>query len=82
MEYRGLYISTTDDCGENLGGYYCQVYADEGMTEEIDDFCIHPAELRENPDINYWIRLNIDCNRHYYVEDGIVPDDGLSGISM
>lgn len=78
MEYRGLYISTTEDCGENLGGYYCQVYVDEGMSDEIDDFCIHPDELRENPDVDYWIGLNIDSSRHYYVEDGLVPDDGLS----
>ncbi len=77
MEYRGVYISTTDDCGENLGGYYCQVYADEEMSYEIDDFCIHPAELRENPDVDYWIKWNIDNARHYYVADGIVPDDGL-----
>lgn len=76
MEYRGLYISVVPDCGPNEGGYYCQVYADLGMDDQIDDFCIHPDELEENPDIEYWIRENIDGHYHYYVEDGNVAPNG------
>jgi hypothetical protein len=41
MQYGKVWISTTTDCGENLGGYYCQVYTDENMENQIDDFCIH-----------------------------------------
>lgn len=77
MEYRGLYIDTVEDCDENEGGYYCKVYSDECMFDEIDDFCIHPDELEENPDVEYWIKANIDGLRHYYVQNGIIPDDGL-----
>lgn len=41
MKYGKVYISTTPDYGENLGGYYCQVYKDEDMDYQVDDFCIH-----------------------------------------
>lgn len=60
MKYRGLFISVTPDCDENTGGYYCQVYTDEDMANQIDDFCIHPDELAENASIDYWIRVNVD----------------------
>lgn len=50
-----VWVTTTPDCGENTGGFYCQVYADEDWTEQIDDFCIHPEELSENPNLDYWI---------------------------
>ena len=40
-----VYISTIPDYGDNFGGYYCQVYADESMDEQLDDFCIHASEL-------------------------------------
>ena len=53
MEYKGFYISTTPDVGTNQGGYYCQVYDDEDMTNQVDDFCIHPEELEVNPDVDY-----------------------------
>ena len=41
MRYGKVWISMTPDCDENLGGYYCQVYEDENMECQIDDFCIH-----------------------------------------
>ena len=72
MEYKGLYISTTPDCGPNEGGYYCQVYEDEEMANQIDDFCIHPAELEENPDVEHWVRVNVE---------GLVPDES-SGMKL
>lgn len=44
MKYNKVYVSTCPDVGENKGGYYCQVYSDEDMTIQIDDFCIHPDD--------------------------------------
>lgn len=44
MKCGKVWISRTDDCGENEGGYFCQVYADENMDDEIDYFCIHPED--------------------------------------
>ena len=72
MEYRGYYISLTPDCDPNEGGYYCQVYEDQDYSEEIDDFCIHPDELEENPDIEYWIKVNVDSLCYDPPENGMV----------
>lgn len=72
MEYRGYYITLTDDCGPNEGGYYCQVYQDQDYSEKIDDFCIHPDELEENPDIEYWIKVNVDSLCYDPPENGMV----------
>lgn len=44
MKCGKVWISTCKDCGENEGGYFCQVYADEDMEIEIDYFCIHPED--------------------------------------
>lgn len=44
MKYGKVWISRCEDCDENEGGYYCQVYADEDMEHQIDDFCIHPDD--------------------------------------
>jgi len=44
MKYGKVWVSTTPDCGENQGGYYCMVYSDEDMTNQIDDFCTHPED--------------------------------------
>ena len=41
MKCGKVWISRTNDCDENEGGYYCQVYSDEDMDYQIDDFCIH-----------------------------------------
>lgn len=42
--YGNVWISTTPDCYENEGGYYCEVYSDRDMTNRIDYFCIHPED--------------------------------------
>ena len=45
-----IYISFTDDCGENEGGYYCEMY--EGDCEgEVDFFVVHKKwiENAKNP---------------------------------
>ena len=49
-KYGKVYITKTPDCGENLGGYYCQVYADENFENEIDDFVIHTDDCNCNDD--------------------------------
>ena len=41
-----LYISFTDDCGENEGGYFCQVYLDEDFNNEYDTFVINRFDDR------------------------------------
>lgn len=54
MKYGKVWISRCTDCGENEGGYFCQVYADEDMENQIDYFCIHPEDC--------------DCNNEEEVE--------------
>ena len=75
MEYKGLYVSCTDDCGVNAGGYYCQVYTDDSMDEQIDDFCVHPEELAENPDIDYWMLQYVKGRYSEYVREGLIPPE-------
>lgn len=41
-----LYITLTDDCGENAGGYYCEVYLDKDYIFEFDNFVIHNDDKR------------------------------------
>ena len=36
-----VYVTFTDDVGENKGGYYCEVYSDVNCDTQIDFFCIH-----------------------------------------
>jgi hypothetical protein len=35
-----VWVSTTYDCGPNVGGYFCQVYLDENGDIEVDNFVI------------------------------------------
>lgn len=72
MEYRGLYISITSDCGDNEGGFFCQVYTSKFMDDEIGYFCIFPEELEENPDTEYWVKVNVDGQYRHYIEEGII----------
>lgn len=62
MEYKGLFITLCDDCGENEGGYFCQVYGDDGFNIEIDYFCIHPedCDCKNNEEVDNCIRKYID----------------------
>ena len=41
MKCGNVWVSIVEDCDENKSGYFCQVYKDEDMQEEIDNFCIH-----------------------------------------
>lgn len=63
MKYGKVYISITDDCDENLNGYYCQVFSDENMQNQIDDFCIHTEDC--------------DCNNQDEVEKFIKEYAGM-----
>ena len=40
-----VFVSFCDDNGINKGGYYCQVYDDEMLKHEIDNFVIHKEDL-------------------------------------
>lgn len=40
-----LFISLCDDVEPNKGGYYCEVFLDEGGVEEFDNFVIHKEDL-------------------------------------
>ena len=51
MKYRGFYISRTEDCEENEGGFFCQIYADENFENEIDYFCIRKQEIENIDDL-------------------------------
>ena len=39
-----VYVTCTDDCEPNEGGYYCEVYADEDLMYDLDFFCVHPED--------------------------------------
>lgn len=41
-----VFVTLTDDCGENKGGYFCQVYADENFENEIDFFTLHHEDCK------------------------------------
>ena len=58
MKVGKVWISRTDDYGENEGGYFCQVYTDEYMDDEIDCFCIHPedCDCRNDKEVDKFIR--------------------------
>lgn len=49
-----VYITFCDDIDENAGGYFCQVYADSELTEEIDSFAI-PVEIVMSDNIEDYI---------------------------
>lgn len=40
-----VYISFCEDCDINKGGYYCQVYDNEDMDNEIDNFVIQAEDV-------------------------------------
>ena len=54
MRYGKVWIGCIRDCGENEGGYFCEVWDDEDMNNRIDYFCIHPEDC--------------DCNNQEEVE--------------
>lgn len=77
MEYRGLVIDCIDDCNENAGGYFCEVHRADVLDDRIDYFCIHPEDLSENPDVEFWMREYIDSAYSDYVAQGFVPSQTM-----
>lgn len=39
------YVTFTDDCEDNVSGYFCQVYEDEDLEEEISYFVLHKEDI-------------------------------------
>lgn len=72
MEYKEWYIAVTEDCDENKGGYYCEIYrkSDTNHDNLIDYFCIHKEELEQNNNIEFWIRKYINNNKNLLDEQG------------
>jgi hypothetical protein len=44
IKFDELFITFCPDCGDNVGGFYCQVYSDDTYEEEIDNFVIPKEE--------------------------------------
>lgn len=40
-----VWVSLTNDCGMNQGGYYCVVYLDDSFNSEVDNFVIQADDL-------------------------------------
>lgn len=40
-----VWVSLTNDCGMNQGGYYCVVYLDNSFNSEVDNFVIQADDL-------------------------------------
>jgi hypothetical protein len=66
-----VYITYTNDCGENEGGFYCETYSDENCDHKIDDFCIYPEDIPGVDQMSYDERCNAidDYCRHYYDDE-------------
>lgn len=45
-----VFVTICDDCGENKGGYYCQVYTDDNCENEIDYFTLHHEDCKNITD--------------------------------
>jgi hypothetical protein len=64
------YVSKCDDCGDNVGGYFCQVYRDENLEDEIDNFVVDAYYANEEgesiiTDIVNGNDLNGDYDREF-----------------
>lgn len=67
VRYGNFEIGCISDIGENEGGFFCEVYSCK-LQDRIDFFCIHPDELKENSDIDYWISLNVNSNYNEWLK--------------
>lgn len=70
MKYGRMYITECRDCGENDGGYFCQIYYDEDCEKEIDNFCIHKEELELIPTTEFW-KMAFACGCYFTVLDAL-----------
>ena len=81
MDYKNIRISCIPDCGENEGGYFCEVHTQD-CDDRIDYFCIHTFELEENPDPEYWMREYAENNYDAYVREGLIKPSPMQGQSI
>ena len=81
MKYRNLIIDCIDDCGPNMGGYYCQVFREEDYAQ-IDDFCIHPDELSDDMGTEDFIRSYIDWAYDAYRREGLLEGPRFPEMTM
>lgn len=68
-QYLGFWISCTEGCGGNAGGYCCRIYTDEGLEQEIDNFCIQAGEFADEDDVDNLIREKIRDSFDEYMVD-------------
>lgn len=66
IKHMGLYVTFCDDCDENEGGYYCQIYADEYMENDLDNFCVHPGGFKTFQDVINLAKAHVKANFPYY----------------
>lgn len=45
-----VWVTFCDDCGCNIGGFFCQVYLSHNLEEEIDNFVIHVEDIATETD--------------------------------
>ncbi len=65
-----VYITFCDDCGENKGGYFCQVYdKDIDGHDEIDYFTISSEDVKKDNG------LSVICD---YLDGGILSNSFFS----
>ena len=61
LQYKGYYVTFTENVGINIGGWYCEVYDDPWMIYAIDDFVIPKGENLEERAKAY-----LDANIQHY----------------
>ena len=72
-----VYVTYIDDCGDNVGGQYCETYTDDYCGKKIDDFCIHIGDCEMTEEgIKAYIRdyykdMELDLGFSF---DGFSPD--------
>lgn len=70
-----VFVTTIEDCDENQGGLFCQVYADRNFDKEIDNFCVHPDDCDCGSD------TAVEAFVQRYVKSQEYDDDSSLGIS-
>ena len=68
------YVTFTDDCDDNVGGYFCQVYKDEDLEEEIGFFVLHKRHIDEYGIDNLVQDYVEDCDIEVFDEDLNIVD--------
>lgn len=74
------YVTFTDDCDDNVGGYFCQVYKDEDLEEEIGFFVLHKRHIDEYGIDNLVQDYVEDCDIEVFDEDN--PKFGTGNVTI